>query len=122
MSMRRFLTIALFFLFASMPAGIVLAAAGGGTDTGVTLMNPLGTKSISVLLTDILQFVVYIGAIVVIFMLIYVGYMFVVARGVPGEITKAKEALKWTVVGALILLGAQAIASGIQATVAALTV
>lgn len=105
-----------------MPAGIVLAAAGGGTDTGVTLMNPLGTKSISVLLTDILQFVVYIGAIVVIFMLIYVGYMFVVARGVPGEITKAKEALKWTVVGALILLGAQAIASGIQATVAALTV
>ena len=54
-------------------------------------------------------------------MLIYVGYLFVVARGVPGEITKAKDALLWTVVGALILLGAQAISLGIQATVAALS-
>lgn len=74
------------------------------------------------LLNGILAFVVRIGTIIVIVMLVYVGYMFVIARGNPTEIGKAKEALKWTVLGALILLGAQVIASGIQATVQALSV
>jgi len=119
--MRHYLAIALFIVFFFLPAGMALAdTQAGDTNTGVTLVNPLGTKSISVFLTDILQFVVYIGAIVVIFMLIYVGYMFVIAQGSETKITEAKKALLWTVVGALILLGAQAISLGIQATVAAL--
>ncbi len=74
------------------------------------------------LLNKILAFVVQIGVIVVIFMLVYVGYLFVAAQGVPGKIEEARNALLWTVVGALILLGAQAIAFGIQATVQALSV
>jgi hypothetical protein len=55
-------------------------------------------------------------------MLIYVGFLFVTARGEPGKITAARQALLWTVVGALILLGAEAISAGIQATVKALSV
>lgn len=55
-------------------------------------------------------------------MMVYVGYLFVSARGEPGEITKARQALLWTVVGALILLGAQVIAYGIRETVQALSV
>ena len=95
----------------------------GGANTGgnVTLINPLGAgTSLPTLLNDILQFVVQIGSIVVILMLVYVGFLFVTARGNETKISTARSALLWTVVGALILLGAQAIAIGIQATVQAL--
>ncbi len=85
---------------------------------GTSLLNPLGANgTLPGLLTSILAFVVRIGTFVVIFMLVYVGYLFVAARGAPAKIEEAKKALLWTVVGALILLGAQAIAAGIQATV-----
>lgn len=91
--------------------------------TSITLINPLGTgATLSSFLTSILDLVIQIGSVVVILMLVYVGFLFVVARGEPAAITKARQALLWTVVGALILLGAQAIAKGIEATVQALSV
>ena len=62
-----------------------------------------------------------IGTVVIILMLVYVGFLFVVAQGKDTEITKARTALLWTVVGALVLLGAKAISLGIQATVQALS-
>lgn len=73
-------------------------------------------------LVKILSFIIRIGAIAVVLMLVYVGYLFVIARGEPGKIIEARSALLWTVIGALILLGSQAIAYGIQATVQALSV
>ena len=72
-------------------------------------------------LNRILAFVIRIGTVVVILMLVFVGYKFVAAQGEPGKITEARQMLLWTVVGALILLGAQAIAKGIEATVRALS-
>ncbi|MFA6519797.1 MAG: hypothetical protein WCT41_03195 [Candidatus Paceibacterota bacterium] len=103
----------------------------GGTVTppgpATTLINPLGNTScssngtcLSSFLTSILRLVIQIGAVVVVLMLVYVGFLFVVARGDPGKITTARTALLWTVIGALVLLGAQAIASGVQATIQAL--
>lgn len=62
-----------------------------------------------------------IGTIIVILMLIYCGYKFVAAQGDPTKLQDARRNLLWTVVGALILLGAQAIAIGIEATVTALS-
>ena len=73
-------------------------------------------------LLNILAFIIRIGTIIVILMTVFVGYKFVAARGEPGKITEARSALLWTVVGALILLGSQAIAIGIRATVQALSV
>ena len=60
--------------------------------------------------------------VVVILMLVYVGYLFVVAQGSDTKITEARKALLWTIVGALILLGSQAIAIAIRETVQALSV
>jgi hypothetical protein len=53
-------------------------------------------------------------------MLVYVGYLFVVAQGNDTKLSEAKQALLYTVIGALILLGAQAIAIGICQTTSAL--
>jgi hypothetical protein len=82
-----------------------------------------GNPSVTIpqFVSDVLAFVVRIGTVVVILMLVYIGFLFVTARGEPGKISEAREAFMWTIVGALILLGAQVIASGIQATVANLS-
>ena len=102
--------------------GGITQSPGGNTGGNVTLVNPLGTSDLMTFLQKVLQFVVYLGSIVVIVMLVYVGFLFVAARGEPGKLTEARQALLWTIIGALILLGAQVIASGIAATVQALSV
>ncbi len=94
-----------------------------GTNPSVTLINPLGPNAtVMSFLLSILNIITNtIGPVIVILMLVYVGFKFVAARGEPGKITEARQALLWTVVGALILLGAKVIAMGIQATVQALS-
>ena len=72
-------------------------------------------------LNKILSLVIQVGAVAVVLMLVYVGYLFVVAQGNETKLTTAKTALLWTIVGALVLLGSQAISLGIQATVQALS-
>lgn len=71
-------------------------------------------------LNNILSFVIEIGTIIVILMLVFVGYKFVAAQGSDTKITEARQMLLWTVIGALILLGAKAISLGILSTVKAL--
>ena len=93
----------------------------GEGNPAVTLINPLKSgTSLESFLTSILAFVIRIGSIAIILMLVFVGYKFVVAQGNPGEIEAAKKMLLWTIIGALILLGAQAIALAIKSTVTAL--
>ena len=73
-------------------------------------------------LQSILDFVIKIGTVVVILMMVFVGYKFVVAQGAPDKIKEARDALLWTLIGALILLGSKAIAFGIEKTVQAISV
>lgn len=131
--MRTFAFIAIFaFFFLLAPLTVVQAADSGldtsgnivsGVDTGTGLVNPLGTTDVKKFLLDILSIVTdTIGPVIVILMLVYVGFLFVAAQGNPSKIEAARGMLLWTVVGALILLGAKAIALGIQATVDALKV
>lgn len=101
--------------------------ANVGGSTGTTLVNPLGNSScsatnscVSDFINNIMKLVIKAGTVAVILMLVYVGFLFVTAQGEPAAITKARNALLWTVVGALILLGSQAISLGIQATVKAI--
>lgn len=101
-------------------SGNTLPPSQGGPS--VQLENPLGTTDLKIFILRILDFVIYLGSIIVIFMLVYVGFLFVKARGNPDGINDAKSALLWTVVGALVLLGSKAIALGIEATVKALSV
>ncbi len=87
----------------------------GGETTGssdpVLFSNPIsGIDNIYKLIYAILDFVAKAGSIVVIFMLIYSGLLFVKAQGNESEISKAKSTFFWSVIGAIILLGAKALA------------
>lgn len=92
------------------------------------LINPLkgvdcsksGGDCLMAFLQGILAYVIRIGTIIVILMIVFVGYKFVMAQGKEAEIRDARNMLLWTVIGALILLGSQAIAMSIKATVQAL--
>lgn len=138
---KRFLIVATLAFFAFSLAPLVLAqtppAGSGNTNppagsgnpasSGVTLINPLqgsctpgSNDCLMNFLQSILTFVVRIGAIAVVLMLVFVGFKFVAARGSSKEIEDARRMLLYTVIGALILLGAQAISLGIQATVQAI--
>lgn len=92
----------------------------GAGNNSVQLINPLHATNLSMFVKDILDFVIRIGTIIVILMMVFVGYKFVVAQGAPGKIEEARAMLLWTIVGALILLGSQAISIAIQATVKSL--
>lgn len=87
-----------------------------GTSGGVTLMNPLKVDSLEELLALVLSAIVRIGTIILTLMLIWVGFLFIKARGNPTEISAARKALLWTIIGGLILLGAEAIGQVIKAT------
>ncbi len=79
--------------------------------------NPIQATSLSGLLKDLLRVVINIGAIVVVFFLILAGFKYVTARGDTKQIESAHATLAWTVVGGMVVLGAQVIADAIQGTV-----
>ncbi|MBA3789420.1 hypothetical protein H0X32_03460 [Patescibacteria group bacterium] len=88
-----------------------------GTPGTSALNNPLNSSTLTDLLNKVLTYVVQLGAIFLTIMLVYVGFLFVSARGNEEGIKKARSALLWTVVGGLLLLGAKALSDVITATV-----
>jgi hypothetical protein len=91
---------------------------GGGVNVSIKLNNPLSkVNNIGDLVSKIIGVVVQVGGVAVVVAYIYVGFKFVMARGNEEEVTKAKKAFYWTVIGAAVLLGAEAINLGIQGTI-----
>ena len=93
-----------------------LANPGSGSGGTGKLVNPLKVDNVEDLLNLVLAAAVRIGTIILILALIWVGFLFVAARGNPEKLSTAKAALFWTLIGGLILLGAQGIASIVQET------
>lgn len=87
---------------------------GGG---GVGLQNPLKFNTVAEFVNAILNIVVAIGSPIVLFFLIYAGFLFVTARGNETRLDTAKRVFLWTVIGGIVLLGAQALSAVIQNTI-----
>lgn len=99
---------------------ITFAQATGGSSGKI--VNPLGvvTKTVPELIRSLLESALKIGFPIVALAIIYSGFLFVFARGNTEKLTKAKETLLYTIIGAAILLGAWSIAKLISVTVLAL--
>jgi Type IV secretion system pilin len=85
------------------------------------ICNPITTSTLSGLIQNLLTKAVAIGLPIVVLAVVYSGFLFVSARGNSEKLTKAKDTLLYTLIGAAILLGSWAIAMLIQSTVTALT-
>ncbi len=84
-----------------------------------TIDNPLNDKlnDIPSFIQAILEIVLTVGIPIVTLAIIYSGFLFVSAQGSPEKLTKAKNTLMYTLIGAALLLGAFVLAEAIQSTV-----
>lgn len=79
---------------------------------GFIFENPISRGSnIYAFVNSIMDFVIKIGTVVVIFMVIYSGFLFVKAQGDSGAISEAKDTFFWTVIGGVVLIGAKVLAT-----------
>lgn len=85
-------------------------------DGSIRLVNPLKVDSIEGLLDLIIEAAIRIGTIILVLALIWVGFLFVAARGNPEKLSTARTAFIWTIIGGLILLGAKGLSEVIQST------
>ena len=107
--------------FAQTPTGGNTPTPTGGNfgcnpATG-KICNPINTNTIQEFIKTLLEGVLKIGIPIVALAIIYCGFLFVSARGNSEKLTKAKDTLLYTLIGAAILLGSWAIAQLISATV-----
>jgi hypothetical protein len=121
--------ISTFFLVASIGfflAAPVLNAAvapapvapAGPTAPAITneykLNNPIKVDSIQELLNLILKLVIIIATPIVVLFIVFAGFKYVTARGNPGEIEQASQALTYAIIGGVLIIGAVAIAEIIK--------
>ncbi len=91
--------------------------SSSGTPGNYIFPNPIGANNLYDFINMFINAIIQIGFIFVVLAVIYSGFLFVKARGNPEELAKAKKAFLWTVIGGVILLGAQALSGVICSTV-----
>ena len=102
------------FFLAAFPS-VALAATCDNSGNG--LQNPLGYCSLTQFLSALLQIVAEIGFPAIVLFMVYIGFLYISAEGNPEKIKKVHGYFLWALVGALLILGAQALSIAIQATV-----
>jgi len=95
----------------------------GDTDGAQTtkLVNPLTVDDIQGLVAVLLGALVQIAIPFLVLAFMYVGFLFVAARGSGEKIAAARQAFFWTVVGTLMVLGAQLLSTILAGTIKQLT-
>ncbi len=110
-----FLATSSFFILASK-----VLADESGCNGASEICNPIQAKTITEFIKTILEGAIRIGIPIIALAVIYCGFLFVKAQGNSEEISKAKDALLYTLIGAAILLGSWGLAQLISETVLAL--
>jgi hypothetical protein len=114
--MKRYYTALYTFLITGFLPLITFAQINSGKELQIGIKNPLKVNSVADVMKVFFDVLVQLGSVAVVLAIIYAGFLFVVAKGNPEELKKAKTTLYWTIIGALVLLGAQVIAKVIENT------
>lgn len=95
--------------------------AGNGNPGANTneLTNPLHSQSIVEFLLKVVDVVLIFLTPIIIFFIIYAGFLFVTAQGNTSKISEARSAITWAVIGGVVILGAKALITVIENTVKA---
>lgn len=103
------------------PAGSPSPLGGGGVGAPVTITNPILFGTFSAFVAEVIRVAVEILTPFVVLAFVWSGFMFVRAQGNEKELEEAKSAIKWSVIGAFILMGAWGFAQIIGATIRTIT-
>jgi len=137
--MRRSITpflllIAVGIFFTVCTSGAIAAdtpPGGGGADTPpgtaakcasdggsmVCLDNPLKAENITQLFQTIIDIAIIFAIPLVVFFIIYAGFLYVTARGNESTIERAHKALLYALIGGLLILGANVLIQVVEGTV-----
>lgn len=80
------------------------------TTENTSLENPLRVSSLEELLSAILNIVIVLATPIIVFFIIYAGYLYVTARGNAAQVEQATRALTYAIIGGVLIIGAVAIA------------
>lgn len=97
--------------------------AGSAFAQNQTLQNPLNPQfsTIPNFISGALKVLVMVSLPIITLFIVISGFMFIKARGNPGELDVAKKNFYYVILGALLILGAWIIATLIGGTVTQLT-
>jgi len=109
--------------------GLPLGSPKGGArsvdtdDLGTTieLFNPLGEKSIGDIFLAILDIIMVFAVPIILFFIVWAGFLYVTAGGSETQLQKAHRALLYAVIGGLLALGAHALLFVLTNTIEVLT-
>lgn len=103
--------------FGSSLDDVGYGSTNNGSGNTVALQNPLAADNILELFQTIIDIALVFAIPLIVFFIIYAGFMYVTARGNQGTIEKAHKALLYALVGGLLILGANVLIQVIQGTV-----
>lgn len=106
---------ALLFTYFTFTPSVAFAACQSCAEG--ELCNPIRFCSLFDFLQGILQAIITIAFPIIVLFIVFIGFKFIVAQGDPEELKKTRTYFFWAIVGALIILGAQALSFAIKATV-----
>lgn len=87
----------------------------------VTIENPLQAENITQLFAAIIDVVLVFAIPIIVFFIIYAGFLYVTARGNESTIQKAHMALLYALIGGLLILGARVLIDVVKGTVEQVT-
>jgi hypothetical protein len=102
------------------PAGIEVDGRKNQTTQSPSLgiINPVsGVNSLYGLFNKILGIVVSLSYVVIAVFILLSGFKFITAQGNETELAKAKSMFFWTIIGALLVIGAQVIAEVLKSVI-----
>lgn len=100
-------------IFGNAGDNVVVNQGNGNT----TLQNPLKFGSFPEFFKALIQIIIIFAIPIIVLMIIYAGFLYVMARGSEEQVTKATRALTYAVIGGLLILGAELFLTVIQGTV-----
>ena len=77
------------------------------------ITNPLKADDIPALILNIAEFARNLGLPIAIIFIVYNGFLFVSARGDEKKLETAKESIKWSLIGAALIVGASFLAEAV---------
>ncbi len=96
----------------------------GVNSSGGSIFNPLdggGITDIVGFFEAILEILMIFAVPIIVFFIIYAGFLYVTARGDTGKISQAHNALLYAIIGGLLVLGANVILAIVANTVCEVT-
>jgi Type IV secretion system pilin len=116
-ALKTYLTVFTFFVLSFT----TVFAQQGPVGQSIRITNPLRIDSLNDLLLAILNIIIVLAIPVVVFFIIYAGFLYVTARGNASQVEQATRALTYAIIGGVLIVGAVAIAEIVRNLVGSFT-